>query len=114
LSNLTLDHFVAMKREFMATLPPPMLALKCNAATEALVRRMIADAQPASPLDLYQRPPVYWDNSLPTGKVLVAETREIADLWRLQEQLKWWQWRREEVGHLISVLRQRVAALGGA
>lgn len=112
MSNLTLDRFVAMKRAFQATLPPPMLALKCNAATDALVRRMIADALPDSPLDLYQRPPIYRDNTIPTGKVLVAETREVADRWRLQAQMKYWQWRREKVGRLVSVLRQRLAALG--
>lgn len=112
MSNLTLDHFLAMGRAFAANMPPPMLAIKCHPATESPIRRMMAVTSPDSLPGLYIPPPIYLDATLPPGKVLVAETREIADLWRLQERMKYWQWRREEAGHLISVLRQRLAALG--
>src|SRR4051812_35540845 len=104
MSNLTRDHFLAMKREWEARLPPPMLALKCNMATESLVRRMIAEATPTSALDLFAPPPIYWDNTIPTGTVLVAETREVADLWRFQAQMKYAAWLRDERTRLVIVL----------
>lgn len=108
--NLTLDHFVAMKRAFQATLPPPMLALKCHPATESLIRRTIA-AVPPDALGSFLRPPIYIDVTVPPGKVFVAETREVAEHWRWLEEIKHAAWRHDERVRLIGVRRRRLAAL---
>lgn len=113
MSNLTLDHFLAMKREWEARLPPPMLALKCHPATEAYVRRSIEAERPTVLPDLYQPPIVYRDVDVPQGKVLVATSRHVADLWRWQAQMKYAAWLRDERTRLVVVLGRRLAMLEG-
>ena len=111
MSNLTLDHFVAMKREWEARLPPPILAIKCHPATEMLVRQRIEAERPTVLADLFQPPIVYRDGDIPPGKVLVATSREVADMWRMQGRIKYAAWLRDERTRLVVALSRRLAML---
>lgn len=112
MSNLTLDHFLAVKREIMATAPPPMYAVKCSHATAQRFRASLEPdpGDPGAPGYFMSLPlPLYIDPAMATGVVLVAQTRQLADLWRLQEWYRYETRRHQERVRLITVLRRRAA-----
>lgn len=99
-----LDDMRRIKRELDANAPPPMYAVKCHPATGYRLRQTLTDTTPNILRGLWSQPPIYHDNTLPVGQVLVAQTRQLADFWRMESQFAYWQRQTDERRRLMRVL----------
>ena len=101
-----LEDLMRVKRELDATAPPPMYAVKCHPMHGYLLSQTLAALVPDTLRGLWTLPPIYHDATMPLGQVLVAQTRQMADFWRTEAQMAYWEQRREQVGRLVTVLRR--------
>lgn len=103
-----LDDMLRIKRELDASAPPPMYAVKCHPATGYRLQREWRAAEPDTLSALCSQPPIYHDMGVPIGQVLVAQTRQLADFWRMEAQFVYWQRQMTERRRLVAVLRTLV------
>lgn len=99
-----LDDMLRIKHELDASAPPPMYAVKCHPATGYRLRQTLTDSTPDTLSALWSQPPIYHDTNMPVGQVLVAQTRQLADFWRMEAQFAYWQRQMAERRRFVAVL----------